>query len=332
MNTIFNGSINFQKLNEMMDNEVNGKQILTITINPCVDKSSSVSGIIPEKKLRCNTPKYEPGGGGINVSRALKKMKIESLALFTSGGRTGKFLEELLLEENLQTLPFSVKNETRENFIVVDKLNNQQFRFGFPGLSISEQEQTEFLHTIDSIKDFPEISVISGSAPDGVNPEYIKEIIHICKRKNSKVIVDTSGKSLDIAVQEGVYLLKPNIGELAALTGNSELTGSTIDKAATELIKRGSAEIIVVSLGASGASLYYSNGKIHQTAPLVKVRSTVGAGDSMVAGMVSVIANSGSMEEMLRMGIACGSATTMSEGTGLFNPENVLKILKEIRY
>jgi 6-phosphofructokinase 2 len=316
----------------MMNNEVHVKKILTITINPCVDKSSSVKGIIPEKKLRCDAPKYEPGGGGINVSRALQRLNIASLALFISGGRTGKLLEELLLGENLETLPFPVKNETRENFIVVDKLNNQQFRFGFPGQSISEQEQTKFLHTIGSIKEFPEISVISGSSPDGVDPEFLKEIIQICKRKNSKVIVDTSGKSLEIAVKEGVYLIKPNIGELAVLTGNSELSGSLIDKAAKDLIKSGSAEIIVVSLGASGATLYHGNEKIHQSAPRVRVRSTVGAGDSMVAGMVSVLANSGSMQEILQMGIACGSATTMAEGTGLFKSENVYKILNELQH
>lgn len=310
----------------------NINKVLTITINPCVDKSSSVNGIVSEKKLRCVSPKYEPGGGGINVSRALKRLEIESLTLFTSGGRTGKLLEDLLRKENVRIMPFTIENETRENFIVLDTLNNQQFRFGFPGQMISKQEQTELLNTLDAIIDFPKISVISGSLPEGVNPNYIKDIIQVCKRKNSKVVVDTSGKSLEIASKEGVYMLKPNIGELAALTGKKELTNNTIEKAAAELIKKGSAEIIVVSSGASGATMFYNNEKMYQPAPLVKVRSTVGAGDSMVAGMVSVMANSGSFEEILRMGIACGSATTMAEGTGLFKIDDVLKILQELNY
>lgn len=306
------------------------KKVLTITINPCVDKSSTVKGIVPTKKLRCDSPKYEPGGGGVNVSRALKKLDVESLALFTSGGRTGKLLEELLLEEKVETFPFNIENETRENFIVVDTLNNHQFRFGFPGETISKTEQKKFFNTIESLKEFPEITVISGSLPEGVDPGFLKDIIQICKHKNSNVIVDTSGKSLEIAVEEGVYLLKPNLGELATLTGSDELTGSTKDKAAMDLIKKGAAEVIVVSSGSSGATLYHGNEKIYQSAPHVKVRSTVGAGDSMVAGMVSILAKSGSMEEMLRMGIACGSATTMSEGTGLFKVENVNKILEEL--
>lgn len=136
--------------------------VLTITLNPCIDKSSTVQGIVPEKKLRCEAPKYEPGGGGINVSRALRRLEIASSKLFTSGGRTGKLLEELLQKEELDILPLQLTNETRENFIVVDLLNNQQFRFGFPGQSISEDEQSNILKIIESIDTFPKITVISG--------------------------------------------------------------------------------------------------------------------------------------------------------------------------
>jgi len=305
--------------------------VLTITLNPCIDKSSTVKGIVPEKKLRCEAPKYEPGGGGINVSRALKRLGTTSGTLFTSGGRTGKLLEELLQKEELDIIPLPVGNETRENFIVVDTLNNQQFRFGFPGRPISDEEQVNIKKAIESIASFPEITVISGSLPEEVEPEFIKDIIRICKRKNSKVIVDTSGKSLELAVDEGVFLAKPNIGELAILSGESELTDATMDEAAKKLIQNGKAEIIVVSLGAKGAVLYAEKEKIRQAAPIVKVRSTVGAGDSMVAGMVSVLVNKGDMEEMLRMGIACGSATTMAEGTGLFRKEDVDNLYQQLQ-
>ena len=299
------------------------KSVLTITLNPCIDKSSTVKEVIPEKKLRCEAPKYEPGGGGINVSRALKRLGIAADTIFTSGGRTGKLLEELLQKEELDIFPLSVGNETRENFIVVEALNKQQFRFGFPGESISEEEQINMLRTIESISTFPDITIISGSLPEQVKPEFLKDLIQICKRKNSKVIIDTSGQALEIAVNEGVFLVKPNIGELAALSGKSELTEATMDEAANHLIQNGKAEIIVVSLGAKGAVLYSKKGKIQQSAPPVQVRSTVGAGDSMVAGMVSVLVNEGNEEELLRMGIACGTATTMAEGTGLFLKEDV---------
>ncbi len=307
------------------------KSVLTITLNPCIDKSSTVRGIVPEKKLRCETPKYEPGGGGINVSRALKRLGIASGVFFTSGGRTGKLLEELLHKEKLDILPLPVENETRENFIVVDTLNNQQFRFGFPGQSISGEEQINILKTIESINPFPDITVISGSLPEEVRPEFIKDIIRICKHQNSKVIVDTSGKSLEIAVDEGVFLVKPNIGELAMLSGKSELTDATMDEAANKLIETGKVEIIVVSLGAKGAVQYSGKERIWQAAPIVKVRSTVGAGDSMVAGMISVLVSGGTMGEMLKKGISCGSATTMAEGTGLFRAEDVEKLYRNLK-
>src|SRR5690606_8000984 len=108
-------------------------KVLTITLNPTVDKSSKVQNIKPEKKLRCAPPKYEPGGGGINVSRGLVRLDINSTALFTSGGRTGELLENLLTKEHVDILPVKTKGETRENFTVVDTASNEQYRFGMPG-------------------------------------------------------------------------------------------------------------------------------------------------------------------------------------------------------
>lgn len=296
--------------------------ILTITINPSVDKSSSVKKIMPEQKLRCASPVYEPGGGGINISRALKRLGTEAETVFLSGGRTGNLLEELLSKEKLNTNVFSVEGETRENFIVVDSSNQQQYRFGMEGKAISEEEQTNFLKFLEQIET-PDFVVISGSLPPNVSTDYLRKLIKYFKQKSSKVIVDTSGKSFQEAANEGVYLLKPNIGELASLTGKSDLDSASMQEAADQLISEKKAEIVVVSLGGKGAFLCSEKEKIWVQAPLIKVRSTVGAGDSMVAGMVSVLLKNGSYQEMLQMGVACGSATTMATGTGLFKKEDV---------
>lgn len=305
--------------------------ILTITLNPSVDKSSSVDNIVPEKKLRCNAPKYEAGGGGINVSRALKRLDISSHTLFTSGGKTGRMLEESLQFEGLDILPVNIGSETRENFIVVDRSTTQQYRFGFPGDQVTPEEQKEILSRVDQLNPIPGFVIISGSLPIGVDPDFIKLLINTYKTKGSKVIVDTSGDALKAAVEEGLFLLKPNLGELAALTGKDELEDTDIDHAARSIISQGKAVIVVVSLGAQGAILYSETEKIHMVPPVVKIRSTVGAGDSMVAGMVSVLATQGNMEEVLRKGIACGSATTMAEGTGLFAKKDLDRLLGGIR-
>lgn len=301
-------------------------KILTITLNPTVDKSCTVDSIKPEKKLRCSQPVYEPGGGGINVSRGLIRLGVNSTAFYLSGGRTGTLLEELLATEKVTTMPFEVKAETRENFIVTDTSHNEQYRFGMPGDEITAKE-TEALHqSILAVTPFPEIVVISGSLPTGIDAGFMRTLIKECKAKGAKVIADTSGDALAETVKEGVYMLKPNLGELGALTGKKELDNDSADEAAKQLINEGKAEIVVVSLGPQGAYLVSKDENIHVPAPSVKKLSTVGAGDSMVAGMVSIMAKGGSKKEMARMGVACGSAATMSHGTGLFTKENAEKL------
>ncbi|MXN89915.1 hexose kinase [Flavobacterium sp. Sd200] len=304
------------------------KNILTITLNPTVDKSSTVENIKPEKKLRCSAPKYEPGGGGINVSRGLERLGVKSVALFFSGGRTGALLEELLDRENVAVKPISTKAETRENFIVVDTSHNDQYRFGMPGESITTEEAEELNKTINSLEPFPEIVVISGSLPEGIEPSFLRSLIKTLKAKGAKIIADTSGDALQEVVNEGVYLLKPNLGELSALTGRKELDNESADEAAMELIGKGAAEIIVVSLGPQGAYLVSKDKCLHVPAPSVKKLSTVGAGDSMVAGMVSKLATNSPLQDVARMGVACGSAATMSTGTGLFTKENAERLYK----
>jgi 6-phosphofructokinase 2 len=304
------------------------KKILTITFNPTVDKSSTVDSIKTEKKLRCTQPVYEPGGGGINVSRGLERLGIPSIALFTSGGRTGELLEKLLEKENIEILSHKVSGETRENFTVVDTSNNEQYRFGMPGEDVSEKECNALHDAILSISPFPEIIVISGSLPEGMNPSYLSGLIRQLKEKHAKIIIDTSGDALTEALKEGVYMVKPNLGELSRLSGKEELDNESADEAARKLINEGKAEIVAVSMGPQGAYLVTKDESIHVPAPSVKKLSTVGAGDSMVAGMVSIIAKSGSLTEMARMGVACGSAATMSKGTGLFTKENAGKLYK----
>lgn len=306
------------------------KSVLTITLNPSVDKSSSVGSIIPEKKLRCNSPKYEAGGGGVNVSRALKRLGISSDAFFTSGGRTGRLLEELLQAELLNIFPFHIAAETRENFIVLDTSNNKQYRFGFPGERLKKEEQNEILNSVKGMNPFPDFVVISGSLPEETDPNFMKQLVNACKSKGSKVVIDTSGEALKTAVEEGIFLLKPNIGELAILVGKDKLEEADVDQAAQLIISQGKAEIVVVSLGSQGAVLFSATEKIQIAAPHVEVKSTVGAGDSMVAGMISVLVKGGDYREVLSMGIACGSATTMTEGTGLFTRENAKHLFYEM--
>ncbi len=307
------------------------KSVLTITLNPAVDKSSSVVNIIAERKLRCSSPRYNAGGGGINVSRALKRLGINSSTFFTSGGRTGALLEELLVKEGLDIELIRIESSTRENLNVVETSTSQQYRFVFPGETITAKEQLKILDFAEHFAPTPDYVVISGSPPVGVQPQFISLLIRKYKLKGSRVVIDTSGESLKAAVEEGVFLLKPNVGELASLTGKNALEDADVDADAEAIIAHGKASLVVVSLGARGAILYSQKEKIQMAPPVVKTRSTVGAGDSMVAGIVSILVTKGPVSEILRMGIACGSATTMAEGSALFAKKDVDRLLKKIR-
>lgn len=303
--------------------------ITTLTVNPSLDKSTHFTGLIPEKKIRCEKPRYDAGGGGINVSKAISKLGGNSLCVFTSGGSTGELLEELVANEGIETSVLKTKNWTRENFIAFENATKAQYRFGFPGNEFSDEEKDSILSTISELK--TSYLVISGSLNEGLEPNFYQKIIEIAKKSNTKVIVDTSGEALEKVVETGVYLIKPNIGELAKLIGVERLELPQVEHAAKDLIAKGSAEIVVVSLGADGAILVTKDETHLVKAPKVEKKSTVGAGDSMVGGMVWALSQNKSLKEVIQLGVCCGTAATMNEGTQLFKREDVERLFMEMQ-
>jgi len=305
-------------------------KIITVTFSPCIDKSTSVPGLIPEKKLKCADPKLAPGGGGINVGRAIKKLGGHAIAIYPAGGYTGKYFNELLANEKVPSIIIESKNETRENVIVLDESTNQQYRFGMPGTALTETEWKQCLQAIDEIKDV-EYIVASGSLPPGVPMNIYAQIAVIAKKKNARLIVDTSGEALKHAANEGVYLLKPNLGELSSLMGVEKINTDDIETVAKKVIGKGHCTVIVVSIGEKGAILVTKKETHQVSPPHVKRKSTVGAGDSMVGGMVLALSQKRSFKEVLQYGVACGTAATMNPGTELCRKEDVDKLIELIR-
>ena len=303
--------------------------ILTITFSPCVDKSFSIPELIPEKKLRTSIPKTEPGGGGINVARVLARLGTNAIALYPSGGYTGQALDELIAKEHIPAIPVKTRNETRENVIVLETSTNKQFRFTMPATSLSEKEIERLLESIEHVKKLDFI-VVSGSLPAGIAPNIFSRIAIVGKKK-AKLVVDTSGEGLKYAVDQGVYLIKPNISELAYLAGKEYLHTNEIVHHAKSIIKTKNCEIIVVSLNAAGAVLITKNATVAVTPPAVKVRSTVGAGDSMVAGMVFALSRGDDIETASQYGVACGTAATLNAGTELCHKKDVEVLFNQIR-
>ena len=295
--------------------------ILTITLNPTIDKSTSVEKIIPDSKLRCTVAKNEAGGGGINVSKALQKLKTENIALFPAGGIIGRLLQKLLQQDHVPMHVIEVDKETRENLIVLETSTNKQYRFNMPGQEADQQVLDDVLAYIQNNKF--EFIVGSGSILPGLPADAYAQIARAAKLSGAKFILDTSGDALETAVKEGVYMLKPNIGELAKLSSITWLETDKVEEAARKLIDEGLVELVAVSMGKDGAILVSKNEAYRVPVPEVEKKSTVGAGDSMVAGMVHMLAKHKPLQQVICFGVACGTAATLNEGTQLFDPEDV---------
>jgi len=301
--------------------------IATLTLNPAVDKSTEVKQIIPEKKLRCTEMICEAGGGGINVSKALCELGGKTAAIFPYGGLNGKLLLQLLEVKSIETDTVEIKANTRESIVVSEISTGHQFKFIMPGPSITQDELNQIKTKIRSL-DHVLFLVCSGSLPPTVPDNYLAEIATIAKEKGIKFIVDTSGEALKKALKQGVYLIKPNMSELCFLTGKKYIQTSEIEKAVDQVMSENSCEVLVVSMGPSGAMLATKNFKKRFPAPVVKKISTVGAGDSMLAGIAWMLEQEKSLEEAVQFGIACGTAATINKGTQLFNKEEALRLFE----
>jgi 6-phosphofructokinase 2 len=302
------------------------KPIVTLTLNPSIDESTSVSHVVADRKLRCNAPTHEPGGGGINVSRVVKNLGGETLAMYLVGGPTGQMFQTLLEHTGVANHPVSIKDLTRMDLMVIEESSGRQYRFGMPGPSVTEPEWQKCLTDLASLNFRPDYIVASGSLPPGVPDDFYTLVARISHQLGARLIVDTSGQALCEAVKGGVYLLKPNMNELKSLVGKDLKDEYQIESEVKKLIKSGKSEIVVVSLGAAGVMMVSKEGTERVRAPTVPIISKVGAGDSTVGGIVLSLARGMSIRDAVTYGVASGSATVMTPGSQLCRREDVERL------
>ncbi len=267
-------------------------------------------------------PTKDPGGGGVNVSRVIKRLGGDSTAIYTKGGYTGEIFHELLRKEGVAQDPVKIKNDLRQNFAVTETSTGELFRFGMPGAALEEREYQDILKKIDQ---YPQADflVASGSLPPGAPENFYAEVSKRAKKNNIKFILDTSGKAFSAALEEGAYLMKPNMRELQDLTSHIPENEEEQKKMLLEIRRKYNIEVLVVSLGAKGAYLVRNSSVEHFPAPQVEHVSSIGAGDSMVAGITYSLACGNSVENAILYGLACGSATIKSPGTELLQKKDV---------
>jgi 6-phosphofructokinase 2 len=306
------------------------KRIATLTVNPTIDINTNVEQVIPGRKLRCEPPRREPGGGGINVSRAIHRLGGTSVLLYLGGGPTGEMLQSLLEAEGLEPRRIPISGWTRENTHVVEEGSGQQFRFGMPGPKVREEEWKRCIDELRRLDPAPDFLVASGSLAPGIPEDFYREVARVGREIGARVIVDTSGAALRRLTGGKAFLIKPNVYELQELAGRELIDEDEQIEAARAAIADGCCEVVALSLE-RGGTLVITEGNVEFVrAPTVPIRSKVGAGDSMVAGIVLALARGLELMDAIRFGVAAASAAVMTPGTELCRREDTERIYERM--
>jgi 6-phosphofructokinase 2 len=300
--------------------------IVTLTMNPAIDISTSVPRLLSVHKMRCSTERRDPGGGGINVARVATRLGADVRALYPIGGPTGELLRRLVDRERVLSLALPIAGETREDLAVLDESTGEQYRFVLPGPRLTENEWQDCLDVVASLRGEPGFIVASGSLPPGVPSDFYARLARCAKELGARLILDTSGEALGAALTAGVYLITPSLRELAELTGRPLEARSARLDACHKLIDERLVEVVALTLGSEGALLASREGSWAAEPLEIEGVSSVGAGDSFLGGMIWSLASGHALEEALRYGVAAGSAALLSSGTALCRADDVRRL------
>jgi 6-phosphofructokinase 2 len=310
------------------------QSILTITTNPAVDMATSVAQVVAGPKLRCKPPRWDAGGGGVNVARAIKKLGGDALALVAVGGPLGDRLLSLLDAEDVSHLAIPVSAETRISFAVTDEESGEQFRFGVPGDALTKAEGAILLDKITGAARNHTLVVYSGSIAPGLPHDFVGQIQSAISDQGTRLVVDTSAAALAqlLARPEGVFVLRLDLSEAEAAAQHPLTTIESCRQFALSLVEKGVAEIVVLGRGADGSVLVSKDIQIHAWGPKVPVRSKIGAGDTFVGAFTLGLARGESLPKALMRGVAGASATVQTEGTELCVGEDADAIFAQCDY
>jgi 6-phosphofructokinase 2 len=305
------------------------KPIVTLTLNPAIDWSSEAEVVQPTRKIRTTNQTYQPGGGGINVTRVVHEFGGNSIAVYLAGGSTGNVLDDLLGARGIARRRIPITDDTRMSNVVFERSTGLEYRFIPEGPEVTEREWTRCLATLDQIE--WDYLVASGSLPRGMPADFYATLLDRVAARRSKLVLDTSGEPLRLAMEHGgLFLVKPSHGEFEKLLGLKLETPEEIGEAAMVEVRRGRAEVIAVTLGHEGAVLASEAGVEFLPAAPVKVLSASGAGDSFVAGMVHGIASGRTLSDSFALGVAAGSAAVMTQGTQLCTRGDTDRLLADL--
>ncbi|MFU8825635.1 1-phosphofructokinase family hexose kinase [Yoonia sp.] len=302
--------------------------ILTVTLNPALDLSAQTPSVVPGPKLRCSDLVQEPGGGGINVSRAILELGGKSRALVGLGGAVGKMLAGQLADVGIETVVLPISGETRQSLSVIETGTGAQFRFVMPGPVWSTDDEARALALVHEQLVPGTQVVLSGSQPPGVDVSFPARLGAICTKAGAVLMADTSGSALaGLAQNGGVDILRMNRDESEALAGHTLPTLADSVAFARDLFGPGRADIVLIARGDEGTVLVTPDQALHCRTPVVQVVSAVGAGDSFVAAFVLALARGQDLGSALAFGTAAAAAAVMTPGTALCRANDVARLV-----
>jgi len=296
--------------------------IYTMTLNPAVDRELTVPEIEFDSVLRAEQWRVDYGGKGFNVSRLLNSLGTPSVALGFAGGRSGELLRDGLHSLGIDTDFNWVQGETRTNVSIVSNAQGRYVKANEPGPTISAAEIADLLEKVRSLATSGDWWVLAGSLPPGVPATIYADIIEVVQSCQARVILDTSGEALIHGCHAGPYLVKPNAYEAHKLTG-LPVDSLTEIAAAAQAVQKLGTTVVVISMGKDGAMLVEEGQVWIAKSPKIEERNPIGAGDSMVGGLVWGLDANLELQEALRWGVACGAAAASLSGTGVGSRELV---------
>ena len=303
--------------------------IYTVTLNPAVDRELQVDKITFDTVLRASQWRVDCGGKGFNVARMLQSLGTTSVALGFAAGKTGELLKGQLQSLGIETEFVWVQGETRTNVSIVSDNHDHYVKVNEPGPTISGDDLVKLKQKVKELARPGDGWVLAGSLPPGVPPSIYAEMITILQSTGAQVILDTSDEALRQACQANPFLIKPNAEEAQELTGLPINTPAEIAAAGRAIQAMGAGNVII-SLGKQGALLVNGQRAWLAASPEIVERNPIGAGDSMVAGLVWGLSQGHDLPEALCRGIACGAATASQNGTSVGSLSQVNQLLRQV--
>ena len=303
--------------------------IVSLSLNPAIDLSYEINDLKHDQKTRATKTYYDPGGTGINVGRALEKLKANSHTCCITAGKMGEFLDTMLRQELNNIVTLQVEGETRINTTLLQKSPFQQYEINAAGPTITPRQLDEIISQFLKLCG-QGIGVLTGSLPPGIPDTTYHTINTKLQNQGGLAIIDAPVAILKKTLASNPFLIKPNLHELEILQNKSFNSIEEIASAARQIVQQGT-HYVCVSLGEKGAVLTSSENSYFCNSPAIKVNSTVGAGDSMVAGLAYAFSQNTSPEKALKLAVACGAGTAKQAGTQLFDSKDIILFLEQIK-